>query len=200
MSDRSAVLVIDLANDFVYPSGTIAAAGGADYQRRAQSIIPGLKRLLDSAREAGVQVIYATDAHQDGDSEHFKWPPHSMKGTHNAQIVDDLRPQPGDIVLEKATYSPFESTNLEERLRRAGISRLYITGLHTDCCARHTSGDAFQKGFDLVWVTDALQAFTDEAHLAGLEYFKAWYATDPERQFQTVEQLVSEWALVSAAR
>lgn len=200
MSDRSAVLVIDLANDFVYPSGTIADAGGPDYQRRAQSIIPGLKRLLDGAREAGIQVIYATDAHQEGDSELHKWPPHSMKGTHNAQIVDDLRPHPRDIVLEKSTYSPFLSTDLEQRLRRAGISRLYIAGLHTDCCARHTSGDAFQKGFDLVWVTDALQAFTDEAHRAGLEYFKAWYAIDPERQFVTVEQVLHEWAPVGAAR
>jgi hypothetical protein len=48
-------------------------------------------------------------------------------------------------------------------------------------------------------VTDALQAFTDEAHRAGLEYFKAWYASDPERQFRTVRQLVTEWAATPAA-
>jgi isochorismate hydrolase len=46
--------------------------------------------------------------------------------------------------------------------------------------ARHTSGDAFQKGFDLIWVTDALQAFTNEAHQSGLDYYKAWYAIEPE--------------------
>jgi nicotinamidase-related amidase len=193
MSDRSAVLVIDLANDFVFAPGTIATAGGAEYQQRAQSIIPVLRRLLDGAREAGVQVIYATDAHQPDDSELAKWPPHAMKGTHQAEIVADLRPRPGDVVLEKSTYSPFLSTDLEQRLRRAGISRLYITGLHTDCCARQTSGDAFQKGFDLVWVTDALQAFTDEAHRAGLDYFRAWYATDAERQFVTVDEAIAQW-------
>jgi nicotinamidase-related amidase len=194
MPVRSAVLVIDLANDFVFPPGTIATAGGPEYQRRAQAIIPRLARLLDGARRAGIRVIYATDAHGEGDGELQKWPPHAMKGTTAADIVTDLRPQPQDVVLEKTTYSPFLSTELEEVLRREGISRLYVAGLHTDCCARHTSGDAFQRGFDLVWVTDALQAFTDEAHQAGLEYFKTWYAVDEARQFRTTDELLAEWA------
>ena len=193
MEQHSAVLVIDMANDFVFPTGVIADAGGTEYQRRAQAIIPRLKDLLDGARRAGVLVIYATDAHTPGDSELKKWPPHAMKGTTQAAIVGDLTPRPDDVVLEKRTYSPFASTELERVLRERGITRLYIAGLHTDCCARHASGDAFQKGFDLVWVTDGLQAFTDEAHKAGLEYFKAWYATDPERQLRTASEIVAEW-------
>jgi len=198
MSHQSAVLVIDMANDFVYPTGVIADAGGAEYQVRAQAIIPPLGRLLDAARDAGVLVIYATDAHQPGDSELNKWPPHAMKGTRQAEIVAGLTPGPTDVVLEKQTYSPFLSTDLEQILRREGVSRLYIAGLHTDCCARHTSGDAFQKGFDLVWVTDGMQAFTDEAHQAGLEYFKAWYATDAARQFRTTDQLIEAWSKAPA--
>src|SRR5262245_48719249 len=156
---RTAVVVIDLAKDFVLPGGVIADSGGADYQARAAAIIPGLVKLLDAARAAGVLVVYATDAHTTADSELRKWPPHAMKGTWQAEIVDELQPQAGDLVLEKTTYSPFASTPIEAELRRRAIGRLVITGLHTDCCARHTSGDAFQKGFDLVWVTDALQAF-----------------------------------------
>src|SRR5262249_30810663 len=193
MTPHSAVLVIDMANDFVFEPGTIATAGGAEYQRRAQAIVPPLARLLDAAREAGVLVIYATDAHTPGDSELLKWPPHAMKGTPEADIVPALAPKSGDVVLEKTTYSPFVSTDVERVLHDRGITRLYITGLHTDCCARHTSGDAFQKGFQLVWVTDVLQAFTDEAHRAGLEYFKTWYATDPAAQFKTSDELVSDW-------
>lgn len=199
MSNRSAVLVIDMANDFIHPGGVIADAGGAEYQERARAIIPRLGRLLEAAREAGVPVIYATDAHLPGDSELRKWPPHAMKGTRQAEIVEELRPVEGDFVLEKQTYSPFLSTDLESILQQNGVNRLYVAGLHTDCCARHASGDAFQKGFDLVWVTDALQAFTDEAHEAGLEYFKAWYATDPDRQLQTTDQVVAEWAEAGAA-
>ncbi len=193
MTNRSAVVVIDMANDFVFPSGVIADAGGPDYQRLAQAIIPTLRRVLNAARQAGIQVIYTTDAHTPGDSELKKWPPHAMKGTWQAEIVPDLVPSPEDIVLEKTTYSPFASTDLEDILRERGITRLYITGLHTDCCVRHASGDAFQKGYDLVWITDALQAFTEQAHQAGLEYFKAWYATDATRQLRTADQVIAEW-------
>src|SRR2546426_5554875 len=113
-----------------------------------------------------------------------------MAGTWNADIVPGLAPQPGDVVIGKQTYSPFLNPAFERALAERGITRLYVTGLHTDCCARHASGDAFQRGYDLVWVTDGLQAFTDDAHRAGLEYFKAWYATDPARQLRTVDELV----------
>lgn len=190
---RSAVLVIDLANDFLYPGGVIADAGGPEYQARAQALLPTLKRLLDAARQAGVLVVYTTDAHQPGDSELQKWPPHAMKGTPQAAIAPAVAPQPGDVVLEKRTYSPFVSSDIDAELRARGITQLYITGLHTDCCARHTSGDAFQRGYDLVWITDALQAFTDEAHRQGLDYFQAWYATDPARQLRTADQVIAEW-------
>ncbi len=191
---KQAVVVIDLANDFVYPGGVIADAGGKDYQERAQSIIPPLARLLAAARENGVTVVYATDAHLPNDSELKKWPPHAMRGTRWAEIVPDLAPKPGDVVIEKQTYSPFVSSNIDAELRKRGIEQLYITGLHTDCCARHTSGDAFQRGYDLVWVNDVLQAFTEEAHQRGLEYFATWYAYDPDKQFRTVDEVVSEWS------
>lgn len=193
---NSAVVVIDMANDFVFAGGIIADAGGAEYQHRAQQIVRPLARLLDAARRAGITVMYATDAHTPADSELRKWPPHSMAGTWNAQIVPGVTPQPGDVVIGKQTYSPFLQPAFEEELEHRAIKRLYVTGLHTDCCARHASGDAFQRGYDLVWVTDALQAFTDEAHQAGLEYFKAWYATDPARQLRTVDELVAEWSRI----
>lgn len=196
----SALLVIDLANDFVYPGGTIADAGGPEYQARVQAMLPRLARLVESARERGVLVIYATDAHTPDDSELRKWPPHAMAGTREAEIVPELAPMSGDVVLEKTTYSPFQSSRLEEVLRERGVTTLYITGLHTDCCARHTSGDAFQRGYDLVWVTDALDAFTPEAHAAGLEYYRAWYAVDPGSQFVTVEEAVAQWEAGAVAR
>jgi nicotinamidase-related amidase len=194
--NSSGVVVIDMANDFVFSGGVIADAGGPTYQARAQAIIAPLARLLAAARDAGVTVVYATDAHTPADSELRKWPPHAMAGSWNAEIVTGLAPRPGDVVIPKQTYSPFFNPAFARALRDRGITKLFITGLHTDCCARHTSGDAFQNGYDLVWVTDALQAFTDEAHQGGLEYFKAWYAIDPERQFRTVDQAIGDWAHV----
>ena len=190
---RSAILVIDLVNDFVLPGGVIAEAGGTDYQVRAQGMMPTLERLLDSARETGVTVVYAPDTHTPVDAELRKWPPHAMKGTKQAEIVATIAPKPGDLVLEKTTYSPFVSTDIDAQLKQRGITRLYITGLHTDCCVRHTSGDAFQRGYELVWITDAMQAFTDEAHAQGLEYFKTWYASDAAAQLKTAEEVIADW-------
>jgi len=193
---KCAVIVVDMARDFIEPGGFIADAGSPDYQARATAIIRPLSRLLDAARGAGVTVVYSTDRHTFEDSELKKWPPHSMKGTKGAEIVPALRPRSGDLDLPKTTYSGFQSSEIEAQLRARGIESLYITGLHTDCCCRHTSGDAFQKGFDMVWVTDALQAFTVEAHKSGLNYFKTWYATEPERQFKTADEVIKRWSRV----
>jgi len=194
----SAILVIDFVNDFVFPGGVIADAGGADYQARAQAMVPTLQKLLEAARETGVTVVHAPDAHAPGDIELRKWPAHAMKGTKQAEIVAAIAPKAGDLVVEKATYSPFVSTDIDAQLRQRGITRLYITGLHTDCCARHTSGDAFQRGYDLIWISDALEAFTVDAHLQGLEYFKTWYASDAAAQVKTADEVIAEWRAAAA--
>lgn len=197
--EKSAVIVVDMARDFIEAGGFIANAGGEEYQKKAKAIIEPLSDLLEAARKAGVTVVYSTDRHTPDDSELKKWPPHSMKGTKWSEIVPELTPKPDDLDISKTTYSGFQSSDLEDQLKSRGITTLYITGLHTDCCCRHTSGDAFQKGYDLVWVTDALQAFTDEAHLSGLEYYKTWYAIEPENQFKTTDEIIESWSLVGVS-
>jgi nicotinamidase-related amidase len=195
---KSAVILVDMAREFIEPGGFIADAGGPDYQARAKAIVPPLQRLVEAARKFGARVVYSTDAHTPDDLEMRKWPPHSMKGTKWAEIIPELAMQPGDLDIPKTTYSGFQCSDMESLLRSKGIDTLYITGLHTDCCCRHTSGDAFQKGFNLVWVTDGLQAFTQEGHESGLDYFKTWYATDPENQFRTADEIVAEWENAAA--
>ncbi len=120
---HSAVVVIDMANDFVYPGGAIADAGGPEYQKRAQQLIDPLARLLATGRHASITVIYATDAHTPADSELRKWPPHAMARTWNAGIVPGLAPKPGDVVIGKQTYSPFLNPEFERVLRERGIAR-----------------------------------------------------------------------------
>jgi nicotinamidase-related amidase len=195
--EKCAVIVVDMARDFIEPGGFIANAGGQEYQAIAKSIIEPLSRLLDAARKSGVTVVYSTDRHTPNDSELKKWPPHSMEGTKWSEIVPELTPNSGDLDISKTTYSGFQSSDLEAQLKNRDIETLYITGLHTDCCCRHTSGDAFQKGFDLIWVTDAMQAFTNEAHQSGLEYYKTWYAIEPESQLKTAEEVIESWSLIN---
>src|SRR5260370_40650663 len=100
---HSALVVIDMANDFIYPGGVIADAGGPEYQERARRIIAPLARLVAAARRAGVTVVYATDAHTPADAELKKWPPHAMAGTRNAAGVPELAPPPGDVGIRNQT-------------------------------------------------------------------------------------------------
>jgi nicotinamidase-related amidase len=189
---KRAIILIDMARDFVEEGGFIANAGGAEYREAARGIIAPLQKVLAAARKAGVTVIFSTDEHTPEDLELKKWPPHSMKGTKWAEILPELGPEEGDLVLPKTTYSGFLSSDIEKQLKDRGIESVYMTGLHTDCCCRHTSGDLFQRGYDIVWITDALQAFTQEMHEGGLEYYKTYYATDPDRQFKTSDEVVAE--------
>src|SRR5207245_11691557 len=99
-----------------------------------------LQRLLEAARRTAIPIVYATDAHEPGDSELQKWPPHAMRGTRWAEVVPDLAPQPADLVLEKRTYSPFVSPELASLLTARGSKPLYITELHTDCRGTPTPG------------------------------------------------------------
>ena len=78
---KSAILVVDVINDFVYSGGVIADAGGPDYQARVQAMLPTLQRLLDAARKTGVTVIHAPDAHVPEDAEvRVRDPQHLFQG------------------------------------------------------------------------------------------------------------------------
>ena len=164
-----ALLIIDLVNDFV--TGKLTCA-------RAQRIIPNVRRLADGARKAGVPVIYVNDAHLPSDFELKVWGEHSMKGTKGAEIIPELRAEKGDYVLDKRTYSCFFETALDTVLRAHDVREVVVTGLHTNICCRHTSADAFFRGYVPVVPEDGVDAMDEQAHTSGLEYLKTIYQAD----------------------
>ena len=111
---KSAVILVDMANEFIEPGYFIADAGGPDYQARAKAILAPLKTLVEGARKAGALVVYSTDAHTPDDLEMRKWPPHSMKGTKSAEIVPELAMQPGDLDIPTAIVPPATTEIAEE--------------------------------------------------------------------------------------
>ena len=80
-----------------------------------------------------------------------------------------------DYIIEKRTYSSFFETGLDLLLRDMGVKTLYIAGLHTNMCNRHTAADAFFRGYKVVALQDGEEAFTEKDHLEGLEYMKNVY-------------------------
>lgn len=163
---KYAIIVIDMLNDFV--TGPIASP-------RVDHIIEPIKALCEKARAQGIPVIYTNDSHHPFDKEFKVWGPHAVEGTPGAQIIDALKPEACDFIVPKKTYSAFYCTTLELLLRELGVDTVVITGWQADCCCRHTSADAFFRGFDIVVPKETTDTTTEEGYVGGLEYIKNIY-------------------------
>lgn len=178
---KEAVLVIDMLNDFVT---------GALRCDRVQTTIAPLRRLLRAARAGGVPVIYCNDAHLPGlDHELTFRKPHAIRGTPGAEVIPELKPEPGDFVVPKRRYSGFFETDLDALLRELRVERVILTGVHTHMCVRHTAADAFFRGYRIVVASEGTQAFTEEDYSKGLQYLREVYAAE----IASVEALVARW-------
>jgi len=161
-----AILVIDMIEDFV--TGKLGS-------ERAKTIIPKIKNLIDRARKRKVPVIYVCDSHLKEDPEIQIWGQHAMKGTQGSRIVEELRPERSDLVLEKRSYDAFHGTKLDQELKKRGIKSLVFTGVTTNICIQNSVADAFFRGYEVVVAEDCVQAPTEEDHKRGLEYMKKIY-------------------------
>ncbi len=164
--EKKAVVVIDMLYDFVY---------GKLKNERAEKIIKPLKEFLDYARKKGWLVVYSNDAHLPGDPEEKVWGAHALAGTPGAEVIEELAPQEGDVILPKRTYSAFYETGLDSLLRQNGIRTIIFTGQHTHICVRHSSADAFVNNYEIIVPEDVVEAFTDKYQQEGLEYLKMCY-------------------------
>lgn len=166
-----ALVVIDMLNDFV--TGKIA-------NPRAERIIPTISQLLERARSdrGAWLVVYANDAHLPNDFELRVWGEHAMAGTPGAEIIPELSAAEGDFVLPKRTYSSFHETGLDELLRQFEVRTVVLTGQHTNICLRHTTADAFFRGYEVIVPRDAVEAISEEDHQAGLKYLETIYKAD----------------------
>ena len=170
---RTALVVIDVQNDFLSPDGP-AGQWGIDLG----ALEPPLQRieaLIPAARAAGViPVLVRVITRPETDSEALKLlhqrkgrPPDSVAlcraGTHGADYYR-IRPEPGDIEIEKTLYSSFVGTNLDAQLKARGIDTLVVTGFTTECCVDCTVRDAFHLNYNVFLVVDACAAYEEALH------------------------------------
>lgn len=161
---KKALLVVDMQNDFC-PSGALGVPGGDE-------IVSVLNKYIDIFRKAGLPVYFTRDWHPPV-TVHFKayggtWPPHCVQGTKGAEFHQDLDIPPRSVVMSKGddpgqdSYSAFsghdeKGRGLAEVLRADGVTHFYIGGLATDYCVRQTSLDAFEEGFEVTVLIDAVR-------------------------------------------
>lgn len=182
-----ALLVVDIQNDFL-PGGSLAVA-------RGDAVIPALNRCLRLFVALGLPVYASRDWHpanhcsfraQDG-----PWPPHCIAGTHGAAFAAGLELPPDAAIISKATtpekdaYSAFGGTDLDLRLKVAGVRRLFVGGLATDYCVLNTVKDALALGYGVVLFADAVRAVDatpgdGERALAEMQRLGAQFATTSE--------------------
>ncbi len=102
----------------------------------------------------------------------FGWPPHAVKGTKGADVVKELKPVKGDIVIEKKTYSGFYNTKLHGILKKMGINSLRLTGCVTQICIMFTASDAVLRDYKVTVVKNGVAGITKEDHDAALRIMK----------------------------
>ncbi len=153
-----ALLVVDMIEDFVHE-------GGALYCGTSMAkIVPVIQQELARARGAGQPVIYITDNHLRDDAEFQIFPPHAIAGTKGAQIVPELAPAKGDVVIPKRRYSGFFGTDLDITLRERGVDTVRLVGDCTNICVLYTAADARNLGYAVEVVREAVTSFDEEAH------------------------------------
>ncbi len=173
---RRALIVVDVQRDF--------CSGGALAASDTHSLIAPLHACIETARRAGVAIIYTKDWHpEDHGSFHTHggpWPIHCVAETPGAELMPPLSVLPGDIVIHKGVsveghgYSGFDATELEKKLKDMRVSQVAIAGIATEYCVKATALDAMKAGFETVVLRDmvrSVQAQETERHLAELKQF-----------------------------
>lgn len=167
---KTALLIIDMQNDIAHAEGKLFVRDAA---HRAETM--GL--VLDTFREARAPVLHAVRSHRtDGwDVERPRVPLFEadrgfcVEGTWGRQIVDRLTPEPGEPIVVKRRFSAFMGTELDQLLRRVGITKLVVAGASLPNSPRATMFDAIALDYDVVGVEDGLATASEDTRIANLE-------------------------------
>jgi len=147
----TALIVVDMQNDFVKEGGTLRVPD-------AERTIPKIQALLRRARASGMRVVFTQDTHNEGDPEWRIWPEHTREGTWGWQIVDELRAQEGETVIRKLRYDAFYGTPLDHLLRLWGVETLVLCGTVANICVHYTAASAALRWYAVVIPKDATSA------------------------------------------
>ncbi len=184
-SDETAHLIIDVQKTYLEPKDNSEenAEWEPFFNRMSDLVIPNIKNLISFLREKKVENIFARIAcHKESGIDRSlsqKKPGFNYlllpKDTPSGQIVDELRPDPKDIVMMKTTDSALTGTNLRLILSNMGIKNVICTGIFTDQCVSSTVRSLVDESFNVVVVEDCCAAATDELHRHELEIINMIY-------------------------
>jgi ureidoacrylate peracid hydrolase len=175
---KTAVVLIEYQNDFTSEGGTLH--GAVKPVMESTNMLANTIETVERARAAGATIVHAPITFAEDyrelspepygilkgvvDSKSFR------KGSWGAEIVDALKPEPGDIVIEgKRGLCGFASTNLDFILRSRGITDIALGGFLTNCCVESTMRSGYEKGYRVVTLKDCTAALSEEEQRLAVE-------------------------------
>jgi ureidoacrylate peracid hydrolase len=185
---------VDVQNDFCDRNGVFGKAGND--LSMVDAMLPRLSTLIESARAAGVTVIFI-QAIYDPEFLFPAWHERNARlGFETPRCIDgswgadyyQVAPQAGDIVIRKHRYSAFVDTELDAVLRSRRIETVVTTGVATNICVESTARDAFMKGYYVVLPQDAAAAYSEQQHKASLASIAIGFGVVTQ-----VSDLLTEW-------
>jgi biuret amidohydrolase len=184
----TALVVIDMQRDFLEPGG-FGESLGNDVSMLAR-VVPPLQELLAAARGAGMLVVHTREGHRPdladcppakiarGGSEITIGSPGPkgrilVRGEFGHDIIDELAPVEGEVLLDKPGKGAFYATDLELLLRNRGITHLIVTGVTTEVCVHTTVREANDRGFECLVPEDCVGSYFPEFQEVGLRMIAA---------------------------
>jgi nicotinamidase-related amidase len=184
----TALVVIDMQRDFLLPGG-FGETLGNDVSL-LQKVVPPLAEVLAAARASGMLVIHTREGHLADLSD---CPPAKLqrgkpsqrigdqgalgriliRGEYGHDIIDELAPIDGEVVIDKPGKGAFYATELQEVLENAGITHLIVTGVTTEVCVHTTVREANDRGYDCLVLSDCVGSYFPEFQRVGLEMVSA---------------------------
>lgn len=186
--ETTALLIIDMQRDFVDPGGFGEALGNdVSLLRKA---VPPTRRVLDAAREAGMLVIHTREGHRPDLSDlpankklrgklkagiGDKGPMGRIlvRGEYGHDIVEELKPLPGEPVVDKPGKGAFYATDIDFMLKNRGINQLVVCGVTTEVCVHTTVREANDRGYDALVLEDCVGSYFPEFQEVGIKMIKA---------------------------
>ena len=201
----SALLVVDVQNDFVSPKGS-AAQRGEDVSASV-AMVPRLIRLIDEARRVGLTVVYIKTTHGEWtDTPSWIYRKSQQKvlntcreGTWGAEFYEGISPRPTERVVIKHRYSAFINTDLNTVLKARGIESVLTTGVATNVCVETTTRDAYMYDYYVTMVGDCSAAYDAKLHESTLENMRRHFGlvANSDEIIQTWQGLNQKKAAVS---
>ncbi len=138
---------------------------------RARRIIPNVQGLLEQELAQGSKILFLCDHHTPDDPEFKMFPPHSIEGTTEAEVIPELAQYEGEII-PKRTFSSFFNTSLDEKLSQLKPEKLIVCGVCTHICVLYAVADAKIRGYEVEVPVDCVASFDEKAHNFALEYME----------------------------